>query len=95
MNLAAKWVSHLSISPAYILELTDRGLRRVGAVELDHTRATRAAVGLVLDLRPIHLADGREQVHQVLVAGGPGQLSSGQHTVPPFYPTAPSLTFRT
>ncbi len=40
------------------LELHNRSLGCFGAVEPDDTRATRAATGLILNLRLFHVADG-------------------------------------
>lgn len=55
-------------------KLGDGRLCGLRIVELDHTGAAGAAIGLVLDLRAFDLADGGEQIDQIFIAGGPGQL---------------------
>lgn len=56
------------------LELSDGSLGGVGVVEADHTAAARAAARLVLDLGLLDLADGGEELDQIVIAGGPGKL---------------------
>jgi hypothetical protein len=58
-----------------LLELGDGGSRVVLGSELDDTGTTRATVGLVLDFSTLDLADGGEELDQVLVAGAPGQVA--------------------
>lgn len=53
---------------------TDGSFSNVCVFKLDHTRATRAAIGLVLNLGTVDLSDRREQINEILVAGGPRQL---------------------
>ena len=48
----------------------------VCGIELDDASTAGAAIGLVLDLGTVDLANGGEQINQVIVAGRPGQLSS-------------------
>lgn len=55
-------------------ERTDSSFSSVRTVELNHTGATGATIGLILNFGAINLADGGEQVDEVLVAGRPGQL---------------------
>lgn len=55
-------------------ELGNRGSGIVWRVEFDNTSATRASVGLVLNLGTFDLADGREELDEILVACGPGKL---------------------
>jgi hypothetical protein len=59
-----------------LLELGDRSGGVVLRTELDDTGATRATVGLVLNLRALDLADGSEELDQVLVAGAPGEVAN-------------------
>lgn len=54
--------------------LTDGGVSGIRSVELDDTGAAGTAIGLVLDFGAIDLADGREQVNQVVIASGPRKL---------------------
>lgn len=56
------------------LELLDGGLRVGLTAEANDTRATRAAVWLVLDLSAVDGTDGLEELDKVLVAGTPWQL---------------------
>ena len=56
------------------LELGDGGVRGLGTVETDNAGAARPSARLVLDLGLLDLADGREQIDQILVARGPGEL---------------------
>jgi hypothetical protein len=58
-----------------LLELGNGGGRIVLRAELDHTGTARATVGLVLNLRALDLADGGEELDQVLVAGAPGEVA--------------------
>jgi hypothetical protein len=55
-------------------ELGDGRLGVVGAIELDDTSALGAAVGLVLDLGLLDGADRGEEIDEILIAGGPGEL---------------------
>lgn len=64
------------------LELGDGGLGGVRAVEADHAAAARPAARLVLDLRLLDLADGGEELDQILVARRPGELVKGQSSHP-------------
>ncbi len=57
-----------------VLELGDRGLGGVGAVEADHAAAARPAARFVLNLGLLDLADGGEELDKILVACRPGQL---------------------
>jgi type IV secretory pathway VirJ component len=59
-----------------LLELGDSRSCVVLGAELDDTGATRATVGLVLNLRALDLADGGEQLDQILVAGAPGKVAN-------------------
>lgn len=54
--------------------LTNGSLGVFGSVELDDAGATGTAIGLVLDLRTLDLADGGEEFDEIFVAGGPGKL---------------------
>lgn len=54
--------------------LTDGSAGIFCAAELDDTSAARAAIRLVLDLSTFDLADGCEELDQILVASRPGQL---------------------
>ena len=56
------------------LRLTDSSAGIFYAAELDNTGSARAAVGLVLNLGTLDLANGGEELDQILVAGRPGQL---------------------
>ncbi|KAF7549799.1 hypothetical protein G7046_g8232 [Stylonectria norvegica] len=56
------------------LKLGNRGLGSISSVESDHASASRATTGFVLDLGLFHLADGGEQLNQIVVASGPWQL---------------------
>jgi hypothetical protein len=53
---------------------TNRSLGTLRAFELDHSRSARAAARLVLDLGSLDGSDGREEIDEVLVAGGPRQV---------------------
>lgn len=55
-------------------ELGNRSFCCLCVVKLDDTRAARATIGLVLNLRTINLSNSREQIDQIFVAGRPGQL---------------------
>lgn len=55
--------------------LTNCGLSSVRTVEFNHTRAAGTTVGLVLDFGLFDLADGGEEINQILIAGGPRKLS--------------------
>lgn len=55
-------------------ELLDSGLSVALRAELDYARASRAAIGLVLDLSPLNLADRGEELDQIIVASAPWQL---------------------
>lgn len=55
-------------------ELGDGLFSILGRSEANHTRAARAAVGLVLDFGLLDLADGLEELDQVIIAGRPGEL---------------------
>lgn len=54
--------------------LTNGSLGVFGSVELDNASATGTAIGLVLDLRTLDLADGGEEFDEIFVAGRPGKL---------------------
>lgn len=54
------------------LELGDGCLGRLGRVEADNTSAAGTATGLILDFGLLHLADGGEELNQIVVAGRPG-----------------------
>lgn len=56
------------------LELLDRGSSVLLTAEENDTGSTRAAVRLVLDLSLLDVADGDEELDQILVAGTPWQL---------------------
>lgn len=56
------------------MERTNCGFRSIGSIKLNHTSTAGAAVGFVLDFSTINLADGGEQIDQVLIASRPGQL---------------------
>lgn len=56
------------------LELGDRSLRGVVAIEANYTSASRPSTGLILDFGLLNFADGREQLYQVFIASGPWQL---------------------
>lgn len=56
------------------LELGDGCVRGVGTVEPNDTGAARPPTRLVLDLGLLDLADGGEQIDQILVARGPREL---------------------
>jgi hypothetical protein len=58
-----------------LLELGDSRSGVVLRAEFDHAGAARATVGLVLDLGTLDLADGGEQLDQILVAGAPGEVA--------------------
>lgn len=63
-----------SVSILIALELGDGGFGSSGTVETNDTGATRSTARLVLYLRLLDLADGGEQLNQVLVACGPRKL---------------------
>lgn len=58
------------------LELLDGSSGVLLAAEENDTSATRATVGLVLDLGLLNVADGNEELDKILVAGAPWQLLS-------------------
>ena len=58
------------------LELGNRGLGSVGAVEADYTATAGPTARLVLDLGLLDLADGGEELNQVVVARRPGELGN-------------------
>lgn len=51
------------------VQRTDGSLSVALARELDNTSALGAAIGLVLNLSALDLADGGEEVDKILVAG--------------------------
>lgn len=55
-------------------EFCNGSLGIVTVVELNDSGTFRAAVWFVLDLRLLNLADGLEQLDQVIITSGPGQL---------------------
>lgn len=55
-------------------QLTDRGLGIIGRVKFDNACASGSTIWLILDLRSLDLANGGEELDQILVAGRPGQL---------------------
>lgn len=55
-------------------QLTNRSLCVLCSIKLDNTGTTGASVRLVLDLSTLDLANCREQLDEILVAGGPGKL---------------------
>ena len=65
-------------SPAVLIasELGDGSLSIVVGAEFDHTSASRAAIWFILNLRSLDLANSREQLDEVFVAGGPRKLYS-------------------
>lgn len=56
------------------LELSNGCLSGVGVVETNDASATRTPTRLVLDLGLLDFSNGREQLDEILVAGGPGKL---------------------
>lgn len=79
MNLAVDvlaTIRQVDLVGTWGYQRTDRGLRSLGAIEFDNTSATRTAVGLVLDLGTLDLADSGEEVNQILIAGRPRKLQS-------------------
>ncbi len=56
------------------LELGDGSVRGVGTVEPNDTGAARASTRLVLDLGLLNLADGGEEIDEIFVTRGPGEL---------------------
>lgn len=56
------------------LELGNGGLGGVCVVEADNTAAARSAARLVLNFGLLHLANGREELNQIVVARGPREL---------------------
>lgn len=56
------------------LELLNGGSSILLATEEDDTGAARATIWLVLDLSLLDVADGDEELDQILIAGAPWQL---------------------
>lgn len=54
--------------------LTNCCLGGIRAVKFDHTSTSGAAIGLILDLGAVDLADRGEKIDQILIASRPGQL---------------------
>lgn len=55
-------------------ELRDGGLGVLDGVELDNSSATGTSVWFVLNLGLLNLADGGEELNEILVACGPWKL---------------------
>ena len=56
------------------LEFADGGVGSLSIVESDNTGTAGSSAGLVLDLGLLNLADRREKLDQIIVAGRPGKL---------------------
>lgn len=56
------------------LKLGDGGLGSLSSVEFNHATTTRTAARLVLDLCLFNLADGGEELDEIVIASGPGEL---------------------
>ena len=54
--------------------LTNSGFSVLSAIKLDDTGSTGATIRFVLDLGTLDLADGGEELDQIVIAGGPGKL---------------------
>lgn len=55
---------------------TNCSLSSVGSIKLNNTSTAGAAVRLILDFSAVNLANGGEQIDQVLIASRPRQLGS-------------------
>jgi hypothetical protein len=54
--------------------LTDCSLGVIRTVELDDSSTSRSSTRLVLDFCTLDLTNGGEQLDEIFVTGGPGQL---------------------
>lgn len=59
------------------LELGDGRLSSLRTIEANHAGSSRPATGLVLNLSLLNLADGGEELDQVVIAGRPWELGGG------------------
>lgn len=66
----AEWTTTVRVA----LELLDGGSGIALTAKLDYTRATRAAIWLVLDFGAVDGADSLEELDQVVIASAPRQL---------------------
>jgi hypothetical protein len=62
-------------------QLTDSRLRVCLLLKLDDAGATRAAIGLILDLSALDLANGGEEFNQIFIAGRPRKLGQSEVSV--------------
>lgn len=83
-GVATAWLEVLNIAKPELaatvlvtLELGDGSIRCLGSIESNDTGASGAAAWLVLDLGLLNLADGSEQLDQILVTSGPRKLRKG------------------
>ena len=56
-------------------KLTNRSLGVCALLKLNHTSSARAAIGLVLNLCTLNLADCREELNEILIARRPGKVA--------------------